>query len=227
MRLQPRSGSPRTAQGPRPAAGSAGWARAVALASLSTSESTLRFVIKRIVMEPVPCSATPRRQPRQQQAWFNSVIAREGGAPAGPSIRGREIAASDYQIRAGKTVTITRGHHIVAEMRPARRRTGADLRTALDGIPPPDERFASGIAGAVVPLTSEGTDPWAGATPGHTVLIADERGTIDQAGAGRRRAAIAAVLPSPRSEVNRVPATRRLIGARPLGLESPPVGSST
>ena len=66
-------------------------------------------------------------------------------------------------IERGETVTITRGHHVVAEMRPARRRTGADLRTALDDIPPPDERFAAEIAGAVALLTSEGTDPWAGA----------------------------------------------------------------
>ena len=66
-------------------------------------------------------------------------------------------------IERGETVTITRGHHVVAEMRPARRRTGADLRAALEDIPPPDERFAADIAGAVALLTSEGTDPWAGA----------------------------------------------------------------
>jgi antitoxin (DNA-binding transcriptional repressor) of toxin-antitoxin stability system len=66
-------------------------------------------------------------------------------------------------IERGETVTITRGHNVVAEMRPARRRTGADLRTALDDIPPPGERFAADIAGAVALLTSEGTDPWAGA----------------------------------------------------------------
>jgi antitoxin (DNA-binding transcriptional repressor) of toxin-antitoxin stability system len=66
-------------------------------------------------------------------------------------------------IERGETVTITRGHHVVAEMRPARRRTGADLRAALEDIPPPDERFAADIAGAVALLTSEGADPWAGA----------------------------------------------------------------
>jgi len=48
-------------------------------------------------------------------------------------------------------------------MRPARRRTGADLRTALDDIPPPDERFAADIAGAVALPTSEGADPRADA----------------------------------------------------------------
>ena len=52
-------------------------------------------------------------------------------------------------IERGETVTITRGHHAVAEMRPARRRTGLICATALDDIPPPDERFAADIAGAV------------------------------------------------------------------------------
>jgi antitoxin (DNA-binding transcriptional repressor) of toxin-antitoxin stability system len=64
-------------------------------------------------------------------------------------------------IERGETVTITRGHHAVAEIRPARRRTGADLRVALEDIPPPDEGFADDIAGALALLTSEGNDPWA------------------------------------------------------------------
>jgi antitoxin (DNA-binding transcriptional repressor) of toxin-antitoxin stability system len=34
-------------------------------------------------------------------------------------------------IERGETVTITRTHHVVAEMRRVRRRTGADLRAAL------------------------------------------------------------------------------------------------
>jgi antitoxin (DNA-binding transcriptional repressor) of toxin-antitoxin stability system len=66
-------------------------------------------------------------------------------------------------IERGETVTITRGHHVVAEIRPARRRTGADLRAALENIPPPDDRFADDIAGALALISSEGTDPWAGA----------------------------------------------------------------
>ncbi|HEX8344688.1 MAG TPA: type II toxin-antitoxin system prevent-host-death family antitoxin, partial [Actinoplanes sp.] len=52
-------------------------------------------------------------------------------------------------IEQGESVTITRGNHPVAEIRPAKRRTGADLRTALAGIPAPDDRFADDIAGAV------------------------------------------------------------------------------
>lgn len=66
-------------------------------------------------------------------------------------------------IERGETVTITRGNHAVAEMGPARRRTGADLRSALDEIPPPDERFAEDIAAALGLLASEGNDPWADA----------------------------------------------------------------
>ncbi len=66
-------------------------------------------------------------------------------------------------IERGETVIITRGHHVVAEMRPARRRTGTDLRAALEHLPPPDDRFAEDIAGALALISSEGTDPWAGA----------------------------------------------------------------
>jgi antitoxin (DNA-binding transcriptional repressor) of toxin-antitoxin stability system len=65
-------------------------------------------------------------------------------------------------IERGETVTITRGHHAVAEMRPARRRTGADLQAALADIPPPDDQFADDIARAMALVSSEGDDPWAG-----------------------------------------------------------------
>jgi prevent-host-death family protein len=64
-------------------------------------------------------------------------------------------------IERGETITITRGNHPVAEIRPARRRTGADLRAALADIPPPDDRFADDIADALTLLTTEGNDPWA------------------------------------------------------------------
>jgi antitoxin (DNA-binding transcriptional repressor) of toxin-antitoxin stability system len=65
-------------------------------------------------------------------------------------------------IERGETVTITRGNHAIAEIRPARRRTGLDLRAALADIPPPDERFSSDIAAGLALLT-EGNDPWADA----------------------------------------------------------------
>lgn len=65
-------------------------------------------------------------------------------------------------VEAGETVTVTRGNRPVAEIRPARRLTGRDLRAALDGTEPPDERFAADIAGAVASLSHEEPDPWAG-----------------------------------------------------------------
>ena len=122
----------------------------------------------------------------RHETEVSQIVATIARAPAGQGPRSGQAHRSDYQIpwrmrtitateasrnfsdlldaiERGETVTITRGHHVVAEMRPARRRTGADLRTALDDIPPPDERFAADIAGAVALLTSEGTDPWAGA----------------------------------------------------------------
>lgn len=66
-------------------------------------------------------------------------------------------------IEHGETVTITRGNHPVAEISPPRRRTGADLRAALDGIAPPDDRFVADIDNALALLTTEETDPWADA----------------------------------------------------------------
>jgi antitoxin (DNA-binding transcriptional repressor) of toxin-antitoxin stability system len=66
-------------------------------------------------------------------------------------------------IERGETITITRGHHPVAEIGPPRRRTGADLRTALADTTPPDDRFADDIAAALALITTEGRDPWAAA----------------------------------------------------------------
>jgi antitoxin (DNA-binding transcriptional repressor) of toxin-antitoxin stability system len=55
----------------------------------------------------------------------------------------------------GETVTIMRGNHPVAEISPARRRTGADLRAALGGTTPPDDAFARSISEAMSMVTSE------------------------------------------------------------------------
>lgn len=63
-------------------------------------------------------------------------------------------------IEAGETVTITRGNQPVAEIRPAPRRLGKDLRRALEHEPPPDDDFVSSVRGAVDFLTSERRDPW-------------------------------------------------------------------
>lgn len=65
-------------------------------------------------------------------------------------------------IERGETIIITRGQHPVAEIGPARRRTGADLRAALADVPPPDARFAEDIAGALALLVPDDRDPWAG-----------------------------------------------------------------
>ncbi len=66
-------------------------------------------------------------------------------------------------IERGESVTVTRGNRPVAEIRPARPHTGKDLRAALAGIPPPDDRFAEDIAEAVALLTTDESDPWADA----------------------------------------------------------------
>ena len=46
---------------------------------------------------------------------------------------------------------------------PAPRRTGRDLRMALADISPPDERFETNIAEALVYVTANEDDPWADA----------------------------------------------------------------
>ena len=66
-------------------------------------------------------------------------------------------------VERGEKVIIMRGNHPVAEMGPARRRTGADLRAALAGIAPPDGDFARNIAASLALVTSEVRDRWAGA----------------------------------------------------------------
>ena len=66
-------------------------------------------------------------------------------------------------VERGETITIVRGSHAVAEIGPARRRTGADLRAALADVPAPDDEFSQAIAQAVALVTSEVRDPWAGA----------------------------------------------------------------
>jgi prevent-host-death family protein len=66
-------------------------------------------------------------------------------------------------VEHGETVTIMRGNHPVAEIGPARHRTGADLSAALADTAPPDDAFARDIAEAMSLVTSEVDDPWADA----------------------------------------------------------------
>jgi prevent-host-death family protein len=63
-------------------------------------------------------------------------------------------------IEQGETVVVTRGNRPIAEITPARRRTGRDLRVALAETVPPDDRFGTDIADAVALLTNDGSDPW-------------------------------------------------------------------
>lgn len=63
-------------------------------------------------------------------------------------------------IEAGETVTVTRGGKSIAEIRPAPRRTGRDLRDALAELPAPDEQFVTGVNEAIAAVSQEVPDPW-------------------------------------------------------------------
>jgi prevent-host-death family protein len=68
-------------------------------------------------------------------------------------------------VEKGETVRITRGNELVAEIGPARRRTGADLEAALAAaaLPPLDDDFERDIAETLALITIDGDDPWADA----------------------------------------------------------------
>ncbi len=68
-------------------------------------------------------------------------------------------------VESGETVRVTRGNELIAEIVPARRRTGADLEAALRaaGLPLLDGELERDIAEAVALVTSDGGDPWADA----------------------------------------------------------------
>ena len=66
-------------------------------------------------------------------------------------------------IERGESVTVTRGNKPIAEMRPARRPTGRDLRKALSAMTPPDDRFEADLESTLALVTNDRTDPWAGA----------------------------------------------------------------
>jgi prevent-host-death family protein len=66
-------------------------------------------------------------------------------------------------IERGESVTVTRGNRPIAEILPAHRRTGRDLREALVDVPAPDDRFESDVADALAYVTNDRADPWAGA----------------------------------------------------------------
>ena len=66
-------------------------------------------------------------------------------------------------VERGESVTVTRGNRPIAEIHPAHRRTGRDLRAALADVPAPDDHFETDLADALGYLTNERTDPWADA----------------------------------------------------------------
>jgi len=51
-------------------------------------------------------------------------------------------------IEVGNVVVVIRGNRPIAESSPVTRRIEQDLRTALEEIPPPDEKFIADVAGA-------------------------------------------------------------------------------
>ena len=98
-----------------------------------------------------------------EDAWAGFAI--DTSSYAWLSEEGKRSRFADLlgAIERGEPLPITRGHHPVAEIGPARRRTGADLRAALADISPPDDRFADNIADALSLVTPEERDPWADA----------------------------------------------------------------
>lgn len=64
-------------------------------------------------------------------------------------------------IEAGESVTVTRGNRAIAEIRPARRRTGRDLRRALEAETPPDDRFEADLNDAINSLGQDVDVAWA------------------------------------------------------------------
>ncbi len=68
-------------------------------------------------------------------------------------------------VGSGETVRITRGSELVAEIGPARRRTGASLEDALHAasLPPLDDDFERDVASAVGLVANDGDGSWPGA----------------------------------------------------------------
>ena len=66
-------------------------------------------------------------------------------------------------IERGESVTVTRGTRAIAEIRPAHRQTGRDLRAASAEIAPPKDGFEASIADALIHVTNDRADPWADA----------------------------------------------------------------
>lgn len=66
-------------------------------------------------------------------------------------------------IERGESATVPRGNRPTAEIRPALRRTGRDLRAALADVPSPDDCFESDLADALTYVRDGRIDPWGNA----------------------------------------------------------------
>ena len=75
----------------------------------------------------------------------------------------RNFSAMLDLVANGETVRITRGNQILADITPARPRTAADLRAAIDAadLPPLDDGLAADIESALETLKPS-ADPWQG-----------------------------------------------------------------
>jgi prevent-host-death family protein len=94
-----------------------------------------------------------------------NLIIRQNGAVKTMTVTEASRHFSDLldAVERGETITIVRGSRPVAEVGPAHRRTGADLRAALADVSPPEDAFSRDIAEAIALLNSEVGDPWADA----------------------------------------------------------------
>ncbi|GAB3740486.1 prevent-host-death family protein [Microlunatus parietis] len=75
----------------------------------------------------------------------------------------RNFSAVLDRAEHGETITIVRHGRTVATVSPAPKKTGRDLRLALEkaAIPPPDDEFEADIAAALSFVSSDVRDPWA------------------------------------------------------------------
>lgn len=72
----------------------------------------------------------------------------------------RRFSALIDAVEEGEAITITRGGRAVAQIGPARLRTGRDLRRALAALPPIDEDFEADIEAGRAMIEDEQSDPW-------------------------------------------------------------------
>jgi len=72
----------------------------------------------------------------------------------------RNFSALLDAVERGEAITITRGGRPIAQIRPARTRTGRDLRLALEGLPPLDTGIEADIESGRSMVDGEWADPW-------------------------------------------------------------------